>query len=98
MAVVVTFQDKSIGQVGMFYQVTGLVNGANTVTLPTPAAKGSFPPAADWTPTVILCFPYASGAVAAMVSPDYGTIVNTAGVIVFTLYAAGAANTILWVY
>jgi hypothetical protein len=98
MSVAVTFVDKSIGLSEYTYNVTGLVNGANTVTLPTPPAAGSFPPLADWTPTTILCFPYNTAAVGAVVTPDYTTITNTAGVIAFTLYAGGATSCLLFVY
>jgi hypothetical protein len=98
MALVVTPLHKSLAVVDYVYNVTGLVTGANAIVLPAPPAAGSFPPAADWTPTVILCFPYQSGAVGNVVTPDYSTIVNTAGAITFTLYAAGATNVLIFVY
>ncbi len=90
MAVVVTSVNNSLPLVAYAYKVTGLVNGANTVTLPTPPAAGSFPPAGDWTPTFVFCFPFNTGAVGAVVTPDLTTITNTNGAIVFTLYAGNA--------
>ena len=98
MALVVTPINKSLAEVEFTYLVTGLVNGANAIVLPTPPTVGSFPPLADWTPTVILCFPYNSGAVGTIVTPDYTTIVNTNGAVTFTLYAAGATNVLIFVY
>jgi len=68
------------------------VNGANTITLPTPPAVGSFPPAGDWTPTRVFCFPYNYGAVGAVCTVDPSTIVNTAGAVTFTLYAGAATD------
>lgn len=98
MAIVVTSVDASIGLVEYTYLVTGLANGANTITLPAPPKVGSFPPAGDWTPTIILCFPYNTAAVGATVTPDYTTITNVNGLITFTLYAGGATNVLLFVY
>ena len=97
MSVVVTSVRKSLPLVDFTYQITRLVNGANAITLPTPPAAGSFPPLADWTPTVILCFPYNQGAVGAVVTPDLSTIANAAGVITFTLYASGATSVLVYV-
>lgn len=96
MAIVVTPQNKSLAVVGYVYNITGLVTGANAISLPTPPAAGSFP--SDWTPTVILCFPYNAGAVGAIVTPDYSTIVNNNGLITFTLYSGGATNCLVVVY
>ena len=90
MSVVVTTSNTSFPLVGYLYKVTGLVNGANTVTLPTPPAAGSFPPLGDWTPTFVFCFPFNTGSVGATVTPDLTTITNTAGAVVFTLYAGGS--------
>ena len=98
MALLVTPLDKSIGVTEYTYNVTGLVNGANAIVLPSPPATGSFPPLADWTPTVIICLPYNASALGALVTPDYNTIVNTAGAVTFTLYASGATNVLLFVY
>lgn len=103
MSIVVTALDKSLPMVASLYNITGLVNGANTISLPTPPAFGSFPVdptpgGAFWTPTEILCFPYAAGAVGELVTPDYSTIVNTAGAVVFTLYAAGNTNCLIVVW
>src|SRR5882672_6509033 len=98
MSIVVTSVDASIGLVEYTYLVTGLANGANTVTLPAPPKAGSFPPAGDWTPTVILCFPYMTGAQGNVVTPDLSTIANSSGTITFTLYAAGATNVLIFVY
>lgn len=98
MAIVVTTINKSLALAEYTYTVTGLVNGANTVVLPTPPAQGSFPPLGDWTPTTILCFPYASGSLGNLVTPDYGTITNVNGLITFTLNAGGATNVLLFVY
>lgn len=98
MAITVTSVDASLALVEYTYLVTGLVAGANTISLPTPPATGSFPPLGDWTPTYILCFPYAVGAVADIVTPDYTTITNTNGAITFTLYAAGSTNCLIYVF
>src|SRR5882757_3664925 len=98
MSIVVTNVDASIGMVEYTYLVTGLANGANTVTLPAPPKAGSFPPAGDWTPTIILCFPYNTAAVGATVTPDYTTITNSSGTVAFTLYASGATNCLIFVY
>lgn len=103
MAIVVTYQDKSLPMVAGVYNVTGLINGANSISLPTPPAAGSFPvdptPGGSfWTPTQILCFPYNTGAVGATVTPDYSTIVNTAGTVTFTLYASGNTNCFIVVW
>ena len=92
MSVVVTTSNTSFPLVGYLYKVTGLVNGANTVTLPTPPAAGSFPPLGDWTPTFVFCFPFNTGAVGAVVTPDLTTITNTAGLVAFTLYAGNATS------
>ncbi len=93
MAVTVTSQDISIFPVANFiYTVTGLVNGANTVTLPVPPKAGSFPVAGDWTPTLVLCFPYNTGAISGFVTPDLTSITNSSGSVAFTVYANGAAN------
>lgn len=98
MAITVTPLNESLAMVEYTYDVTGLVNGVNLVTLPTPPTAGSFPPAGDWTPTTILCFPYQSGAQGNIVTPDYGTIVNAAGVITFNVYAGGATNCLMFIY
>lgn len=92
MAVVVTTVNNSLPMVAYAYKVTGLVNGANTISLPTPPAAGSFPPLADWTPTFVFCFPFQTGAAGNLVTPDLTTIVNTAGAVVFTLYSGGATS------
>ena len=93
MAVTVTWVDKSIIPISDYaYQITNLVNGSNSISLPTPPAKGSFPVAGDWTPTNILCFPYNASAVGALVTPDLNTIANSSGAITFTLYATGATS------
>ena len=93
MAIVVTSVNKSFPLVAYAYLVTGLVNGANTVTLPTPPVQGAFPAADDWLPTFVYCFPYNSGAVGAVVTPDLTTIAETsAGVVSFTLYAGAATD------
>lgn len=96
MAVTVTSDDISIFPVANYvYLVTGLVLGANTVTLPVPPAAGSFPVAGDWTPTVILCFPYAIGSVGSLVTPDYTTITNSSGSVAFTVYSSGTTNCLI---
>lgn len=98
MAVVVTGSDTSWPLVAMVYNVTGLVNGANTITLPTPPASYSFPAADDWTPVFVWCFPYMTGAQGNIVTPDLSTISETtAGVVSFTVYAAGATNCLMYV-
>ena len=98
MAIVVTSQDTSWPLVAYCYKVTGLVNGANAITLPTPPATGSFPPADDWTPAFVWCFPYNIGAVGALVTPDLTTISETtAGVVSFTLYASGSTDVLIYV-
>ena len=98
MSVVVTSQDTSFPLVAYCYKVTGLVNGANTITLPTPPATGSFPPADDWTPTFVWCFPYNAGAQGNLCTPDLTTISETsAGVVSFTLYAGGATSCLIYV-
>lgn len=98
MAVVATPVNKSLALVDYVYNVTGLVNGANTVTLPAPPTAGSFPPAGDWTPTTILCFPYNPGSQGNLVTPDLTTIVNSTGTITFTVYAGGATSCLMFVY
>jgi len=98
MAITVTSVDASIALVEYTYLVTGLVTGANTINLPTPPATGSFPPAGDWTPTYILCFPYQTGALANIVTPDLSSITNSSGSISFTLYSAGASNALIYVF
>lgn len=86
----VTWVGRSIIPISDYcYQITSLVNGSNSISLPTPPAKGSFPVAGDWTPTNILCFPYATGGVGTLVTPDLTTISNSSGAITFTLYATG---------
>ena len=72
------------------FDLTGLVLGANAIALPT--TYGAFPPDGEWTPTFIECYPYQTGAVGGLVTPDYNTIVNTNGVITFTLYSTEATN------
>ena len=89
---------KSLPMTAQVYNITGLTAGANAIVLPSPPASGSFPPLADWTPTVILCFPYATGGVGAAVTPDYTTIVNTAGAVTFTLYSSGNSSVLVFVY
>lgn len=96
MAVTVTTQKKSIIPIADYvYNVTGLVNGINAVSLPTPPAAGSFPPLADWTPTTILCFPFNQGAVGALVTPDLASITNTNGLIAFNLWANGTTSCLI---
>jgi len=97
MAIVVANDGTSFPLVAGVYTVTGLVNGANTITLPTPPAQGSFPPAGDWTPTFVYCFPYNPGALGALVTPDLSTITNVNGLITFTLYASGATDCLIYV-
>jgi hypothetical protein len=77
------------------YEVTGIVDGSQTITTPTPPAAGSFPVAADWTPTRILFFPDMTGAVGARVTPDLSTIANSAGVITFTAWSTGTGNALM---
>lgn len=98
MAVTVTPVTKSVALVEFTYNVTGLVNGANSIVLPVPPATGSFPPDGEWTPSTVLCFPYNAGAVGAVVTPDLTTIVNTNGAITFTVYANGATSCLMFVY
>ena len=96
MAIGVTTQKKSILPLADYvYNVTGLVNGVNAISLPTPPAAGSFPVAADWTPTVVLCFPFNQGAVGALVTPDLASITNTNGLIAFNLYANGTTSCLI---
>lgn len=96
MAITPTSLDISIFPVANYvYQVIGLVNGANAIALPVPPAVGSFPPAGDWTPTQILCFPYNAASFGASVTPDLQSIVNTNGSITFTLYANGSTNCLI---
>src|SRR5580692_11833098 len=97
MAIVVTQVRQSYPLVEYTYKVTGLVNGANTVTLPTPPAVGSFPPAGDWTPTFVYAFPYNFGAVGSIVTVDPSTIVNSSGAVTFTLYAGAATDALIMV-
>ncbi len=98
MSITVTSLDASIALVEYTYLVTGLVNGANTVTLPAPPLTGSFPPAGDWTPTFVLCFPYNTAAIGALVTPDLTTITNSSGTIAFTLYSSGATSCLIYVF
>lgn len=92
MAIVVTSVNKSFPLVAYAYNITGLVNGANAVTLPSPPLAGSFPPANDWLPTFVYAFPYNIGAAGATVTVDPNTIAEAAGVVTFTLYATGATD------
>ena len=98
MAILVTRTTGSPAQAASMYSITGLVNGANAITLPSPPTYGSFPPDGSWTPTKILCYPYNTGSVGALVTPDLSTITQAAGVVTFTLYAAGATNCFCEVY
>jgi len=97
MAIVVTQVRQSFPLVEYTYKVTGLVTGANVVTLPTPPATGSFPPAGDWTPTFVFAFPYNFGAAGSAVAVDPSTITNVNGLITFTLYAGAATNALIMV-
>ena len=92
MAVVVTSISQSPGLAAYVYDITGLVEGANAITV------SNFPPTGEWTPTVIQCQPYQTGAIANNVTPDLSTITQAAGVVTFTLYAAGATNCQVTVY
>lgn len=92
MPIAITVQKASFPLVAYVYKITGLVNGANVITLPAPPLPGSFPPAADWTPTFIYCFPFNTGAVGSLVTPDLSTIANSAGTVSFTLNASGATS------
>lgn len=74
------------------YDITGLVQGANSITLPTPPAAGSFDVSGNETPTEIRAYPYQHSAFAGTVTPDLDTISNSSGVITFTLYADGSTN------
>ncbi len=97
MAIVVTNTRTSYPLVEYSYTITGLVNGANTITLPTPPAVGSFPPA--WQLDTDLCLMPSRityGAVGAVVTVDPSTIVNTAGAVTFTLYASGSCD--CWIH
>lgn len=95
MAIVVSRRRGSPATQDIEYTITGLVNGANAIVLPTPPVDGSFPPDGSWTPTTIKVFPYQQGAVAAKVSPDLSTITQVAGVVTFTLWADGNTNCIV---
>ena len=98
MAIVVTSVNKSFPLTAYAYAITGLVAGANTITLPTPPLAGSFPPADDWLPTSVYVFPYNVGAVGAIVSIDPTTIAETtAGVVSFTLYSGGSTDAFILV-
>jgi len=92
MAIVVSTLNVSFPMVEYSYAVTGLAAGANTITLPTPPAAGSFPPLNDWIPTFVYCWPYNFGAVGAVVTVDPSTISSTAGAVTFTLYAGAATD------
>jgi len=98
MAVVTARRTGSLPLAAYEYNVTGLVNGANTIALPVPPLYGSFPPDGAWTPTTVLCFPYMPGALGALCTPDLATIVQTAGTVTFTVYAAGNTNCVMVVY
>lgn len=92
----VTATLQSIPSVLYEFDVTGLTNGANALTLA--ATYGAFPPDGEWTPTRCDCFPYQIGSVGALVTPDLTTIVNTNGSIAITLYANGNTNCKIEVY
>lgn len=92
MAVQVTSLTKSVPLVAYYYDIDGLVNGLNAISLPAPTLQGSFPPDGEWTPTEIWCFPYQEGALGDLVTPDLSSIVNSNGQITFNLWAAGATN------
>jgi len=92
MAIVVTSVYKSFPLVAYAYNITGLINGANAITLPAPPLAGSFPPANDWVPTFVYAFPYNNGAVGAIVTVDPTTISSSAGTVTFTLYAGAATD------
>ena len=98
MAIVITRTTGSPAGSAYMYSITGLVNGANAITLPTPPVYGSFPPDGSWTPTKILCYPYMTGSVGSLVTPDLSTITQSAGVVTFTLYADGPTNCFCEVY
>jgi len=96
MALAVAVDNISIWPVSNYvYQITGIINGANSIVLPTPPAAGSFPPDGSWTPSVILPFPYAIGAIAPYMSVDYTTVANSNGAVTFTLYSNGSGAAIV---
>ena len=97
MPIVVAPSNRSTPLVEYWYTITGLVNGANAITLPAVPLQGSFPPLGDWTPTFVYCYPYNAGAAGEVVTPDLTTITNSSGNITFTLYAAGATDCLVGV-
>jgi hypothetical protein len=101
MAITVTSRDASFPLVGYMYWITGLVGGANAITLPTAPTAGSFPiltaTTSDWIPTFVYCWPYAYGAVGALVTPDLSTIAYAASALTFTLYAADSTDCLILV-
>lgn len=83
---------KSVPLNAYYFDVSGIVNGSQTITLPAPSLQGSFPPDGQWTPTEVWCMPYNTAATGALVTPDLTTIVNTNGAVTFTVNAAGVTN------
>jgi hypothetical protein len=93
MAITVTFTGKSPAVAALVYDIDGLVNGVNAITLPIPPAYGSVDPdSASWKPTSIKCFPHAAGVIGALVTPDLSSITYSSGTVTFNLYAAGATE------
>lgn len=81
------------------YTVTGLINGANALTLPAPPLTGSFDPSGTETPTTVQCIPTAAGAAGALVTLGEGSISNNGtGTISFTVYANGATDCVMFVW
>lgn len=88
MAVAVNSLGTSLPVVAYLFSVTGLVSGANAITLPAPSLQGSFP--SDWTPTQILCWVEGNMAAPPVVAGDPATITNTGGQVGFTLNASAS--------
>lgn len=95
MAVAETILTTSIPCVVYVVQITGLANGANSITISnTPGVLPAltFPPDGQWTPTYVWPFPYNTAAIGPTVTVDPTTIANSAGTITFTLYSSGSGS------
>ncbi len=92
MAAAATLLYRSIPMNIYEYDVQGIVNGANALTVT------DFPPDGQWTPANIEVQSYAIGAVGPQVTPDLTTIVNTNGSVAFTLYSNGTGSARIKIY
>jgi hypothetical protein len=87
MAITATLLKNSVPVVGYLYNITGLANGSNAISV------SDFPPDGGWTPSHIWCFPYdnASGAIA---YADNASINQSNGVVNFNLWVSTAPTSV----